>query len=280
MDELGLQQVASRIEQKISDNSLQLPMLPQVTSEVLALVNDVDSDAVALSKLIQSDQALAGHVMRIANSAAYSPTAKMTSLQQAIARLGMQNISEIAMAASLGPKMVSAAGFESMITDLWRYSLAVAIWSREIARERRANVESAFLAGLLFQIGKPVVLQAALEISQGLDLECTPEEANQLMDSFGAAVGAKLAQLWQLPSAVHETITYIDSPSQSTAQDVVETVRAGKVLAAVTVSDRQYDADSLVKAPEIIDVNLYAADVMGLLEKTDKVHETLEALSL
>ena len=280
MDESGLQQVGSRLEQKLADNSLQLPMLPQVTSDVLSLVNDVDSDAASLSKIIQSDQALAGHVMRIANSAAYSPTAKMTSLQQAIARLGMQNISEIAMAASLGPKMVSAPAFEDMVGQLWRYSLAVALWSREIARERRSNVESAFLAGLLFQIGNPVVLQASLEISQALNLECTVEDADQLMNHFGAQVGASLAKSWQLPSAVHETIVHIDTPNDSSATDVVETVRAGKVFAQITVGDRNYDAESLVKASDIIEVNLYAADVAGLLEKTDKVHETLEALSL
>ena len=70
------------IEERIQSKSLSLPMLPQVTSQVLALVNDVECDASSLARLIQTDQSLAGHVMRISNSAAYSPLTKMTSLQQ------------------------------------------------------------------------------------------------------------------------------------------------------------------------------------------------------
>ena len=62
--------ISQQLEQRIETRSLTLPMLPQVTTQVVALVNNIDSDALALAKLIQSDQALAGHVMRIANSAA------------------------------------------------------------------------------------------------------------------------------------------------------------------------------------------------------------------
>ena len=132
MEQAIIETISQQLEQRIGNKSLVLPMLPQVITQVLSLVNDVDSDASALAKLIQSDQALAGHVMRIANSAAYSPNAKMTSLQQAIARLGMQNIAEIAMAATMGPKMFQAEGFESLIKEIWESSLATAVWAREI----------------------------------------------------------------------------------------------------------------------------------------------------
>ena len=118
--------ISQQLEQRIESKSLTLPMLPQVTTQVLALVNNIDSDALELAKLIQSDQALAGHVMRIANSAAYSPNSDITSLQQAIARLGMQNIAEIALAATMGPSMFSAEGFEDMVKRLWQSSLATA----------------------------------------------------------------------------------------------------------------------------------------------------------
>ena len=97
MEQAIIEQLNQQIESAIADKTLVLPVLPQVTNNVLSLVHDADSDASSLAQLIQSDQSLASHVMRIANSAAYSPTAKMTSLQQAIARLGMQNIAEIAM---------------------------------------------------------------------------------------------------------------------------------------------------------------------------------------
>ncbi len=104
------------LKKRVQDRNLTLPVLPQVASQVMQLVNDPDSDAAALTQIIQSDQSMAGHVMRISNSVAYSPAVKITSLQQAIARLGMRTISEISLAATMGPKMFPAKGFETLIS--------------------------------------------------------------------------------------------------------------------------------------------------------------------
>ncbi len=278
--------ITQQLEQRIASKTLALPMLPQVTTQVLSVVNDVNSDAAALASLIQSDQALAGHVMRIANSAAYSPTAKMTSLQQAIARLGMQNMAEIAMAATMGPKMFSVQGFEQLIKDIWQSSLATAVWAREIARQGRRNVESTFLCGLLFQIGKPVVLQTVLEITQKDGLEVTPDMVAELMEAYQSQVGTVLSEHWQLPSAVIHTIQGVDSDGpvaglqSNGSQDIVDTVKAARVFSACTLADRSYDADSLSADASVIDINLYTDDVQALLEKAESVHDTINALSL
>jgi HD-like signal output (HDOD) protein len=281
MDQESLNRLNQQLEKVIESKSLQLPMLPQVTTEVMALVNDEDSDAASLANLIQSDQALAGHVMRIANSAAYSPTAKLSSLQQAIARLGMQNITEISMAASMGPKLFQTPGFDELIKSLWGFSLATATWAREIAREGRRNVESAFLSGLLFQIGKPVVLQAALKITDAMGVEPSTDEMEQVMKSYQVKVGCLLAREWHLPQSVLHTIQGVDSEAEITdSKDIVETVRAAREFANITMGDRNYADADLATNPLIIDVNLYAEDVDKLLAKTDSIHGTIEALIL
>jgi HD-like signal output (HDOD) protein len=284
MDQSTIDMIAQQLEQRIASKTLSLPMLPQVTTEVMSLVNDIDSDAAALSKLIQSDQALAGHVMRIANSAAYSPTVKMTSLQQAIARLGMQNIAEIAMAATMGPKMFSVKGFEDIVKDIWQSSLATAVWAREIARQGRRNVESTFLCGLLYQIGRPVVLQTVLDINQNSDDELLPEVVIAMMDKYQTEVGSILADNWQLPAAVKHTIVgVVDKAGECTAagaQDIVDTVKAASIFSAVTIADRNYDAAILSADTNIIHINLYTDDVDELLEKAESVHDTIGALSI
>lgn len=285
MDQATIDTIGKLLEQRIANKSLALPMLPQVTTQVLSLVNDINSDAAALANLIQSDQALAGHVMRIANSAAYSPAAKMTSLQQAIARLGMQNIAEIAMAATMGPKLFKAPGLEDMVKEIWESSLATAVWAREIARQGRRNVESTFLCGLLFQIGKPAVLQAVLDIAKGKGIATDASIIGTLLDRYQAQVGAALAEQWHLPVAVLHTIRCIDSNDAAVApdpgaQETVATVRAALVFSAVTQGDRVYDAEAISTNQHVIDINLYADDVQKLLEKADSIHSTIGALSL
>ncbi len=281
MDQQSREAIGRQLQLRIDSKSLQLPMLPRVTSEVLALINDSDSDAAALAQLIQRDQALAGHVMRIANSAAYSPTTKMTSLQQATARLGMQAISEIALAATMGPKLFDTPGFENLVSDIWTSSLATALWAKEIARLGRRNVESAFLSGLLFQIGKPVVLQAVLEIAAELSLQPDTEMVTVLISEQQKRAGLSLADYWQLPSAVQETIQFVDTPEASgPSRAVVDTVRASQLFSAITLGDRNYQLDVLSVNDDLIALNLYEQDIEQLLAKADLVHAMIEALNL
>ncbi|MFT5693363.1 MAG: HD-like signal output (HDOD) protein [Oceanicoccus sp.] len=273
--------LCQELEKGISTNTLSLPMLSKVTQQVMSLVNDQDSDAAALSQLIQGDPALAGHVMRIANSAAYSPNAKMTSLQQAIARLGMSNIAEIAMAATMGPKMFQTKGFELLVKQIWESSIAIAVWGKEIARQGRRNVESTFLCGLLFQIGRPVVLQAVLEISEKNAIVVDIETLNVLMDKYQTVVGNNLAVHWHLPIAVSHVINGIetDKPAEG-SQDIVDAIKAARVFSHTTLSDRNYDAEILSANPYVIENNLYSDDVLKLLDKAGSVHDTIGALAL
>ena len=273
--------ISQQLEQRIETRSLTLPMLPQVTTQVVALVNNIDSDALALAKLIQSDQALAGHVMRIANSAAYSPSSDITSLQQAIARLGMQTIAEIALATTMGPSMFAAEGFESIVKSLWRSSLATAVWAREISRQCRRNVESSFLCGLLHQIGCPVVLQTVLQICRDNEFTIDAETIEALMNSYQAQTGIVLADHWQLPAAVKHTISGIaEGGTAEGSQSIVDTVKAAKVFAHFTLTNEGYDGDAISAHQNVMEINLYVEDVLQLIEKSDAVHETLTALSV
>ena len=85
-------QLISDIETIMDKGGIQVPLLPEVANKVVTLSQNPESDAIQLAQLIQSDPSLAAHVMRIANSAACTPTASLVSLQQAITRLGMNLI--------------------------------------------------------------------------------------------------------------------------------------------------------------------------------------------
>ena len=279
MQQAQVDDLLTTLEQRIQGGNLTLPVLPQVSSQVMQLVHDPDSDAAALTQIIQSDQSMAGHVMRISNSAAYSPVAKITSLQQAIARLGMQTISEISLAATMGPKMFPAKGFESLIGEIWQSSLATALWSREISRLARKNVEIAFLCGLLGEIGRPVVLQTVLQISEEIGVLVDRESMQPLIHSFQTQVGVQLVDHWQLPEIVGHTITGLSGIEvDANAQGIVDIVKAAKLFAAVTIAGGVFELESLIENPEIVAVNLYSDDVASLLEKADTIRETTGAL--
>lgn len=270
----------TELQQQIEQGRIELPLLPQIASQVLQLANDDDSDAAQLAKLIQSDQALAGHVLRVANSAAYSPTIQLASLQQAVARLGMQNVTEIALAACLGPKQFPVSGYEKEVSELWQHALFAAAWSREIARTVRQNVEQSFLSGLLFQLGKPVVLQAVIQLAQqNSDLKLERSQLQVLIDAYQAAAGLLLVQQWDLPAVVADTIRYIDATSIPSSAAVVEVVRVGRLFADAQQQDN-LQVENITQEPCVVSLNLYPEDIHALLDKQQTIAESVKVLSL
>ena len=94
-------QIGAELGEGLNSSSLELPVMPRVASKVLALTHDPNAEVSDLSELIHSDQSIASHVLRIANSAAYGGGDQIVSLQQAVARLGMNLLGEIAIAVSV-----------------------------------------------------------------------------------------------------------------------------------------------------------------------------------
>ena len=105
--------VSDEVRARVQAGSWKVPLLPQVASQVISLAASPDVDAGKLSALIHQDPSLAGQVLRTSNSAAYAPRMPIVSLQQAVARLGLNVISEIAFAASLQSGTFKVPGHEA-----------------------------------------------------------------------------------------------------------------------------------------------------------------------
>ncbi len=104
---------------RIASGRLDLPLLHDVAFEVLGLTTSWDADAQRMAGIIHRDQALATHVLRVANSPAYASRDPILSLQQAITRLGFQALRDIVIAISVRAKVFSFGGFESEARALW-----------------------------------------------------------------------------------------------------------------------------------------------------------------
>ncbi len=77
--------------ERLSSGQLDLPVLPEVAVQLLSVVNDPDYNASRLAKLIHRDQSIASHLLRISNSAMYSP-APANPGERSKAKLGESNL--------------------------------------------------------------------------------------------------------------------------------------------------------------------------------------------
>ncbi len=278
---LSTEQLSTQLEQRLATSQLTLPVLPAVASQVLTIVSDPESDAASLAQLIQNDQTLAGHVMKVANSPLMRGKTAMVSLQQAITRLGLRVVGEIALTAAMGPKLFKAPGYAHRIDELWQESLATAVWAKEISRSLRRNVEVAFLCGLLHQIGKPVILQAIQEIDGDQAATRPDRELFDLLDAHSRAAGMRVCAYWQLPSPVSETIEWLDDPQQApTVANLVAMIAGARLFARHTMHTDEFNEEELRAAPVLGELNLYQDNIEDLLVQRDTVLATVQEMAL
>jgi HD-like signal output (HDOD) protein len=273
------QLVAEPLEHLINRGGIEVPMLPEIANKALILAQNADSDASEMAQLIQSDQSLAGHVMRIANSAAYTPMSNLVSLQQAIARLGMGVISEIALTAAIGAKMFHTPGYEKYVAGIWHHALATSLWTKEVARHGRSNVEVAFLAGLLHSIGRPAVLQTIIELAKQQHVDLTEQDIHQLENTYCHRVSEAVVNVWKMPRLVIEAVSaYTDFNNALTTSTQAAQVTIGARLATFMLTPELLDKETLFVLPELMILNLYQDEVEQLLNQTDVIKGRLEGL--
>jgi HD-like signal output (HDOD) protein len=222
----------------MADDSLELPPPPQVVTDVMRLTrgdgaaNDApDPSTTELAQLIQRDMALAGQVMRVANSAVYARRTPVVTLPQAIAWLGIREIRNIAFAVALQGQIFASAYFRKEMADLWRESVITALFAQEIARLKRRNVESAYLCGLLHRAGMAVILNRVGSAIAKLKLAPDSAQVLDLAARHEARVGTHLSIAWQLPPSVSAAISHWrDPPAAELARvEVMEVALARQI---------------------------------------------------
>lgn len=276
-----IEPIAHQLAEFAKTGKVDVPVLPETAHRVMILTQDDDSDAAQLANIIQSDPTMGGHVMRIANSAAYTPNSNLVSIQQAVARLGMVEISNIALSTSLNSKMFNAPGYEKNIAVIWQHALATALWSKEVARSMRSNVEAAFLCGLLHSIGKPVVLQTIADKTEAGSDSINDEQLNQLFERFESAYCQIVAKEWDLPKIVSEAIsfykTFSDAPTQP---ELAATIAFGSELANTMLYPDLFEKEAVLDSATLEFTNLYPDEINNILEKEPSIKANMDTLSL
>jgi len=257
-------QVRDKLDALIASGSLPLPLLPEVASRVLSLVERPDCDARKLAELFKRDPAMTAHVMQIANSPMYASSTKIVSLQQAIGRLGFATIVQIAMVVASKARVFAVPGFAAEIKAAFRHALATALFAQDIARSRKATVDTAFLAGLFHDFGRPVLLQAVVDLHREAKLDIDRDDALIVVDEAHATVGALLVESWQLPRLVADAVRTHHAP----ASELAFTVALADAFAHGQASQQ-------LAAP----LNMYPEDVEAIAARADDILQTVEAIA-
>ena len=275
------QRVAAAVEIYLNDGQLELPVMPRVAQKVFTLTNDPEADVSDLSKLVHDDQSIASHVLRIANSAAYGGGEAIVSLKQAVTRLGMDLLGDIAIAVSIQSDIFNAPGFEVEIQRLLRHALAAGAYGKKIARKRRRNVEGQFLCGLMHSIGKPIALQLVAKTMEITKLSLEKSDIGIITNALSPQIAAKVVKDWKLPKQLQITTQHYRSyDSAPSFKDESAATYLSQLLANWIMFPTRYDASKLQEDPAFEYLNFYPDDVEDLLGQKDEVKAVVAAMEL
>jgi putative nucleotidyltransferase with HDIG domain len=212
-------ELKAMIIQSIKD----LPPMPQVVIKLQQLISDLDSDTSKLAGIIESDQAIAAKVLKMANSAFYGMSGKISSIHQASLLLGYQTLGEIVtMAGAAGILTGNMPGYGYDSQELWQHSLSVAFTAKMIAEMKNKDViHEAHTAGLIHDVGKIILDRYVAENKDQIAAYMTQEEKTFLdaeRHFFGfdhAEIASEICQTWKIPEKITLAIRCHHQPSMS-----------------------------------------------------------------
>src|SRR5262245_19755018 len=205
--------LASELErivlERIASNRLILPAMPVVPQRCLDILREPDFNVKKLVKELESEPVLSLLVLRAANSASNSRGGAMQALDQAVLRVGVRALKTLITEYAVNEIFESHnRQIKEANRRVWEHSVVVALLARDIAA-LVGNIEpdTCYLAGLLHDIGKPVLGALLLEVDRKLG-RATPgwidlSAWTQIIEGYHRKVGVAVATEWKLP----ETIT-------------------------------------------------------------------------
>ena len=183
---------------------IDLPVFHPVALKLTLMLPDPYSDFDDIVRVISEDQALSAQVLKMSNSSAYMGLEKAETIKASAIRLGVHQISVLAMAASQASLHISGNGvINDLMRELWQHSLSCAIGCWWVAQNtnNQSILEHAYLAGLLHDIGKLYLLKAVEHVIPNSTLPLTVER-NALIKIFNemhVEQGCRIMDHWNIP---------------------------------------------------------------------------------
>jgi putative nucleotidyltransferase with HDIG domain len=188
----------------LESSDLNVPVFHSVAVRLQQVLARTDFSIDEVNKLIIADPGVASQVLRVSNSSFYSGLNKVTTIRDAIVRLGATSVANIAMMATQQDMYRSAkAELNGIMSNLWQHALCCAIGARWLATKTNlaALAEEAFLAGLLHDIGKLYLLKVMEEIIKDgkSNIAISPALLSEVLNTMHVEHGYQLMCRWNMP---------------------------------------------------------------------------------
>jgi HD-like signal output (HDOD) protein len=201
-------------------------MMPAVALELIRLSANPDVPFHKVRALIQSEPLLAAKVLHTAQSALYSRGAAITSLDDAMARLGLRTLTELFLQAAMTTRVFRADGYERPMEELRKHSVVAGNVARLVCRRTGDADDYAFMCGLLHDVGAAASILILVE--SGGAQQPAFESVVAGVVAVHQEASAVLGKIWQLPEDVQSVLEHHHD---------FEASKSPRLAASICVSD-------------------------------------------
>ncbi|WP_440876526.1 HDOD domain-containing protein [Thalassotalea sp. PLHSN55] len=187
--------------EKINQDALVLPTLPEVALKVRQAADDPEVNLNKMSDIIAQDPALSLGMLKVANSAVLGRSVKVETVNQAVTRIGLRQIKSIATAMALEQVFVSENEIvASYLKKSWAKtidisSVAIALMTLYVQKHKHTSMtlDVLTLAALVHNIG---VLPILTEAEKHADVFANPTFLQQAIIKLSSKIGAEVTKKW------------------------------------------------------------------------------------
>jgi HD-like signal output (HDOD) protein len=248
----------------IAAGRVELPTIPRVVQGLIAALRDPDVDTRKIGEALSQDPVLSAKVLRLANSSFFGGQRSMSSIDAAIAMIGMQALNRLIVACGVSSSFKAIPGID--MRTFWRDALVAATAANKLAPRLDADPESAYVCGLLHATGHLILCQTYPDIANamftGFAVVRGAELAAIETDAFGIdhpTVGALWVETLGFPESVAATIRKAAQPAADTDMPLDLSLRSAYSL-TMAVAQKESADMALAALPQGVRARYTGAD--------------------
>ena len=204
----------------IVDYIEEIPQFPEKIMQIQHLINDPNATMGTIASFISDDIALTTDLLKLVNSVAFGLTKECMSITEAVKMAGLRGIQHLLY--SVGTlQVLKVTGNEQK--RLWEHTYRCAFFAYNLAKmQGKTNLlEEIYVCALLHDLGKIVFSSIYPEVLEKIkDLQAEKNIPEQVIKSVMSgmehqAIGVAVAEKWNLPAAIVNTIKYQYEPESA-----------------------------------------------------------------
>jgi HD-like signal output (HDOD) protein len=197
-------------------SSTNLPVLPDVATRVIDIAANPLATSAQLAEAISSDQVLTSRLLGVANSAHGLSTTSVTSIRDAVMRVGLTGVRNLAVAVCFASRLHDRRVYGEQGRQLVEHGLCTAYVARLVAVEAGLDGDEAFLCGLLHDIGKLVLLKWYYDHARRTSRITPADEVQAIVKAWHPGVATLMFRRSNLPPQLDEPVLYHHNFQQAT----------------------------------------------------------------